>query len=75
MIGEFGVLERRPGEKDAWMRQTNRQLRTMFPAIRGVIYFDARHKGFNWRITTSRSALAGFRAFAHDRHFASMHQA
>jgi len=72
MIGEFGVLERRPGEKGAWMRQTDRQLRTMFPAIRGVIYFNAERLGFNWRVTTSPSALAGFRAFAHDRHFGAM---
>ena len=74
MIGEFGVLERRPGEKGAWMRQTDRQLRTRFPAIRGVIYFDAKHKGFNWRVTTSPSALAGFRAFANDPHFGPMPQ-
>jgi Glycosyl hydrolase family 26 len=71
MIGEFGVLERRRGEKGAWMRQTDRELRTMFPAIRAVIYFNAKHKGYNWRVTTSWSALSGFRAFAHDPHFSA----
>jgi hypothetical protein len=69
MIGEFGVLERRQGDKAAWFRQTDRQLRTLFPRIRAVIYFNAERKGFNWRVTTSRSSLAGFRAFANDPYF------
>lgn len=69
MIGEFGVLERHRGEKAAWFRQTDRQLRTLFPAIRAVIYFNSDHQGYDWRVTTSRSSLAGFRAFANDPYF------
>jgi len=69
MIGEFGVLERRPGEKAAWFRQTDWQLRTMFPGIRAVVYFNSDHHGYDWRVTTSQSALAGFRVFADDPYF------
>ncbi len=71
MIGEFGVLERSAGEKAAWYRQTERQLRTRFPAIRAVIYFNSDHEGFDWRATTSLSALAAFRAFATDPYFSA----
>lgn len=73
LIGEFGVLEGKPGAKGAWYRQADQQLRTQFPRIRGVVYFDARHKVFNiWfncKVTTSASAQAGFRAFARDPYF------
>ena len=72
MIGEFGVLERSAGEKAAWYRRTDRQLRTMFPAIRAVVYFNSDHQGFDWRMTTSPSALAAFRAFATDPYFRAM---
>lgn len=71
MIGEFGVLEGAPGAKAAWYRQTDRLLRTMFPRIRAVIYFNSDHQGYDWRITTSRSAMAGFRAFANDPWFSA----
>jgi len=69
MVGEFGVLERTPGAKAAWYRQTDLELRTMFPAIRAVVYFNSDHEGFDWRITTSASALEAFRAFAADPYF------
>jgi len=71
MVGEFGALERSPGAKAAWYRQTAFQLRTMFPAIRAVVYFNSDHDGFDWRITTSASALAAFRSFATDPYFSA----
>jgi hypothetical protein len=71
MVGEFGVMERTPGEKAAWYRQTDFQLRTMFPAIRAVVYFNSDHEGYNWRVTTSQSSLAAFRAFARDGWFSA----
>lgn len=64
MIGEFGALERKPREKAAWIAQTARQLRTEFPAIRAVVYFNSDHDGFDWRVTTSASALGAFKSFA-----------
>lgn len=69
VIGEFGVLERRPGDKAAWYRQTDRELRTRFPDIKALVYFNSDLDGYDWRITTSASSLAAFRAFATDPYF------
>jgi hypothetical protein len=69
LVGEFGVLEAAPGQKAAWLRQAGQELRTQFPAIRAVVYFDSDHENFNWRVTTSSSAFAAFRAFATDTYF------
>ena len=75
LIGEFGVLEGKPGAKAAWYRQADQQLRTQFPLIRAVVYFNSDHKVFNlWfnvKVTTSASALAAFRAFARDPYFSA----
>ncbi len=40
MIGEFGVLERKPGEKDQWFRQAHDWIQA-HPAIAAVVYFNA----------------------------------
>ena len=73
LVGEFGTVEGAPGGKAAWFTQADRALRTQFPAIRAVVYFESRHQNFgqyfDWRVTTSRSSLAAFRAFAHDPYF------
>ena len=73
LIGEYGSVEGRPGAKAAWFRQAEQQLKTQFPAIRALVYFNSEHpdfgKSFDWRITTSTSSLAAFRAFAHDPYF------
>lgn len=69
LIGEYGVLERSPGEKAAWFARADRDIRTQFPAIRAVVYFDSDHQNYNWRVTTSVSSLAAFRAFAQDPYF------
>ena len=62
-----------PGRKAAWFRQAARQLRTRLRDIRAVVYFDDDHRNFgasyNWRVTTSSSALAAFRAFARNPYF------
>jgi glycosyl hydrolase family 26 len=69
MIGEFGVMEGKPGAKAAWIRQAEQQVRSQFPAIRAVVYFDSNHDSYDWRVTSSSSALAAFRAFARDDYF------
>jgi Glycosyl hydrolase family 26 len=75
LIGEFGTVEGTPGAKAAWLAQADRVIRTQFPAIRGVLYFEADHQNFgryfNWRVTTSGAALAAFHAFAHDPYFSA----
>ena len=69
LVGEFGALERRPGDKAAWYRQTETELRTRFPDIKALVYFNSDLAGFDWRINTSASSLAAFRAFANDPYF------
>lgn len=59
MIGEFGVQERKPGEKAEWLRDAARALKTKFPEIKAVVYFNVK-KRYDWRIRTS-SARSAFR--------------
>lgn len=69
IVGEFGVLEAAPGAKAGWLTQAGRELRTQFPAIRAVVYFDSQDQQFDWKVTTSPSALAAFRSFARESYF------
>jgi hypothetical protein len=75
IVGETGVMERRPGEKAAWFRQADQQLRTEFPAIRAVVYFNSSRYNpnfgdhFDWKVTSSPSALNAFRALAAEPYF------
>jgi hypothetical protein len=75
LIGEFGAVEGSPGAKAAWFQQADRQIKIKFPALRAVVYFNSKHLNFgqyfNWRVTSSKSALAKFRAFANDPYFGS----
>ena len=63
---EFGTVEGPPGAKAAWFAQAEDALRTQFPQIRAVVYFESNHENFgryfDWRATSSRSSLAAFRA-------------
>lgn len=73
LIGEFGTVEGLPGAKAAWFRQADREIKKEFPALRAVVYFESMGTNFglyfNWKVATSRSALAAFRAFANDPYF------
>ena len=77
LIGEFGVLERAPGQKAAWFSQADNQLRTQLPAIRAIVYFDSYRKNvvfgkyFDWKVTSSPSSLSAFRDFANDPYFSA----
>ena len=63
MIGEFGVQERKSGEKAQWLKDAADTLKTKFTAIKAVVYFDVK-KRYNWRLETSSSARNAFRALA-----------
>jgi hypothetical protein len=73
LIGEFGSAEGVLGAKAAWFRQADREIKKEFPALRAVVYFNSTGMDFsiyfNWTVTSSRSALAAFRAFANDPYF------
>ena len=64
MIGEFGVLEDKPGDKAAWFRQAFDWI-AAHPAIAAVVYFnaDSTNNGiyYNWRVDTSPASFEGFR--------------
>lgn len=66
MIGEFGVLERNPGEKPRWLSQTTAALTGPYADLSAVVYFDSRRTvngGVrDWRVTTSPSSEEAFRA-------------
>jgi len=74
MVGEFGVQEREPGEKAAWLREAREAVKTQFPSLRALVYFDvdAEH---DWRIRTSESAVEAFRELATDPWFVPLPEA
>ncbi len=61
MIGEFGVQERKPGEKAQWLKDAATTLKTKFTDIKAIVYFDVKKK-YNWRLASSPSAQSAFRA-------------
>jgi hypothetical protein len=68
MVGEFGVQERNPGEKAQWMTDAREAIKTDFPLLRAVVYFNS-NKDYDWRLTTSDSALEAFKQMANDPWF------
>ena len=68
MVGEFGVQERNPGDKAEWIRATREAIKTDFPLLRAIVYFSA-NKDYDWRLTTSDSALEAFKQMANDPWF------
>ena len=68
MVGEFGVQERNPGDKAKWINDTRQTIKKDFPLIRAIVYFHA-NKDYDWRLTTSDSAVNAFRQLAHDPWF------
>jgi hypothetical protein len=74
MIGEFGVPEGAPGQRAAWLRAAGQTLKSTFPRIKAVVYFDAVRidNGGQQNIWTLRGypdALAAFSALARDPYF------
>lgn len=67
MIGEFGVQQ---GDgKAGWIDDARRTLKEHYPAIAAVVYFSSIRSGFDWRIDSSASSSAAFRALAQDAYF------
>lgn len=68
MVGEFGVQERNPGDKARWITEAREVIKTDFPLLRAIVYFSS-NADYDWRLTTSDSALGAFRQMAHDPYF------
>lgn len=66
MVAEYGVQEdpSRPGRKGDWFRQVAQELPSM-PEIKAVVYYNASPACPNL-VTSSASALDGFRVLARD---------
>jgi hypothetical protein len=62
-----------PGRKAAWFHEALATLRTQYPDVKAVVYFDERkeERGTvnDWRIDTSSDSLAAFAAIANDPYF------
>lgn len=75
MVGETGTEERNPGEKALWIAQTGAAMKSVYPRIKALVYFDAKEpdfsgpEEFDWRIDTSTSSLEAFRALGSDPYF------
>jgi hypothetical protein len=68
MVGEFGVQERNPGEKAQWITEARETIKADFPLMRAIVYFNS-NKDYDWRLTTSDSAVEAFRQLALDPYF------
>lgn len=67
MIGEMASAES-GGNKAAWIDQMIPTLRSDYPLIKGVIWFDV-NKETDWRIRSSSASLAAFVRMANDPYF------
>ena len=68
MVGEFGVQERNPDEKARWVDDARQSIKSDFPLIKAVVYFDA-NQDYDWRMNTSESAYRAFKDMADDPWF------
>jgi hypothetical protein len=68
MIGEWGLMERNPGDKAAWIREAQAVVRDQLPAIAAVLVFSVDHI-FDWRVTTSPDSYAAYGEWARDPYF------
>jgi hypothetical protein len=68
MVGEFGVQERNPGDKAQWITDAREAIKSDFPLLRAVVYFNS-NKDYDWRLTTSDSAVEAFKQMANDPRF------
>ena len=65
LIAEFALQERNAGEKAAWMRNAQAVIKTSFPNIKAIVYFDE-DRIYDWRVNTSTSSYAAYKAWMLD---------
>lgn len=76
LIGETGALERNAGEKGSWIAGMADTIKSTYPAIKALVYFDAAASSnqggwYDWRVDTSSASYNAFRAMAADPYFNS----
>jgi beta-mannanase len=67
LIGEMASAEV-GGDKAAWIEQIIPTLKTNYPLIKGLIWFDV-DKETDWRISSSPAAEAAFKTMVNDPYF------
>jgi len=70
MVGEFGAIENLPGQKAQWITDAGAALKTRFPKIKAVVYYDEyRHEDgtvYDWRLDSSASTYQAWNTLARD---------
>jgi hypothetical protein len=56
------------GDKGAWIADMHQKIKTQYTDIKGVVWFDI-NKETDWRIASSPTALAAYKAMALDPYF------
>jgi beta-mannanase len=74
MLGEFGLREQPAGamSKSQWFRDAVATLKTTRTRIKAVVYFNNLHN-CDWRVTSSSSSVAGYRAAGLDGYVNRLH--
>jgi beta-mannanase len=67
MVAETGSCEQ-GGDKARWIDDIRTGLRSDFPNVRAIVWFDAK-KLCDWRASSSDASLAAYRAMASDPYF------
>jgi hypothetical protein len=76
LVAETGSVEDplAPGRKGQWMLSMRDRIKSDFPNLRALVYFDVDMSAYtaahvNWRLDTSTSSYNGFRSLAQDAYF------
>jgi len=68
MVAETGAVER-GGNKARWIARAGKTLRTRFPQIRALVWFNSVDGPYDWRVSTSTRALTRYRELGRMRYF------
>ncbi|CAN5853152.1 hypothetical protein BH24ACT3_BH24ACT3_14870 [soil metagenome] len=74
MIGEFGAMERNPGEKAAWIQGVRSTVKARFPAIKALVYYDEHRceddaRCYDWSLDSTSASYSAWNTLARDPYF------
>jgi len=72
VISEIGSVSK-GGNKAAWIRHTYSVIRTHYPIVKAIVYYDKFESGSNgvqdWQITSSKASARAYRRAVSHRHY------
>jgi hypothetical protein len=68
LIGETGVQERNPGDKAKWIAAMGQTIKTVYPNIKAVVYFNSNPK-YPWWLDSTGSSMSAWTTLLHDPYF------